>query len=110
MGSRRRAGPRTTLCLASARVPTREDRLMTPNPDDELVKVATGELVETEIYQQELTEAGIESRVVGQNLDASFGSALLGSMEVYVRESDAERAREIIRRLEEERDRKRKSE
>jgi hypothetical protein len=83
---------------------------MTPNPDDELVKVATGELVETEMYQQELAEAGIESRVVGQDLDASFGSALLGSMEVYVRESDAERAQEIIRRLEEERDRKRKSE
>jgi hypothetical protein len=79
---------------------------MTPNPDDELVKVTTGELVETEITQQALAEAGIESKVVGQNLDASFGSALLGSMEVYVREADVERAREVIRQLEDERARR----
>ena len=78
---------------------------MTPNPD-EIVKVAYGELVETEMYQRALAEAGIESHVSGQNLDASFGSALMGSMEVYVHARDAERALEVIRRLEEEKDRR----
>ena len=83
---------------------------MTPNPDDEVVKVAYGELVDIEMNQQALAEAGIQSHVVGQNLDASFGSALVGSMELYVRESDTERALEIIRGLEEERARRQKSE
>jgi hypothetical protein len=83
---------------------------MTPNPDDEVVKVATGELVDIEMSQQALAEEGIESRVVGQNLDASFGSALMESMELYVRESDAERALEIIRRLEEDRGRRQEPE
>jgi hypothetical protein len=83
---------------------------MTPNPDDEVVRVAYGELVDIEMYQQALAEEGIESKVVGQDLDASFGSALLGSMELYVRESVAERALEVIRRLEAEKAQKPKSE
>jgi hypothetical protein len=83
---------------------------MTPNPDDEVVKVAYGELVDIEVYRQALAEEGIEGNVVGENLDASFGSALLGSMELYVRESVAERALAIIRRVEEERGRQPKSE
>ncbi len=74
---------------------------MTPNPD-EVVKVAYGELVDIEMYQRALKDAGIESRVVGQDLDASFGSALLGSMELWVHAKDAERAAAAIRRLEEE--------
>ncbi len=76
---------------------------MTPNPTDEVVKVAYGELVDIGMYQQALSEAGIESKVVGEQLDASFGSALMGSMELYVHESEAERALAIIRRVEEER-------
>jgi hypothetical protein len=76
---------------------------MTPNPNDEVVKVAYGELVDIGMYQQALSEAGIESKVVGEQLDASFGSALMGSMELYVHESEAERALAIIRRVEEER-------
>jgi Putative prokaryotic signal transducing protein len=83
---------------------------MTPNPDDEVVRVAYGELVDTEMYQQALAEEGIESKVVGQDLDASFGSALQGSMELYVRESVAERALAIIRRVEEEKGRQSKPE
>jgi hypothetical protein len=74
---------------------------MTPNDDEELVKIATGELVEIEMYQRALKEAGIRSKVVGQDLDASFGSALLGSMELWVWESDAEKAAAAIRYLEE---------
>jgi hypothetical protein len=73
---------------------------MTFDDDDELVKVATGELVAIEVYQQALKEAGIHSRVVGQNLDASFGTALLGSMELWVREVDAEKAAAEIEALE----------
>ncbi len=67
----------------------------------ELVKVAYGELVDIEMYQRALKEAGIQSKVVGQNLDAGLGSALLGSMELWVWERDAARAAATIRRLEE---------
>jgi hypothetical protein len=78
---------------------------MTPNPD-EVVKVAYGELVDIEMYQRALSEAGIESRVSGQSLDASFGSALMGSMELYVHARDAETALATIRKLEEEKARR----
>src|SRR5262249_14419406 len=74
---------------------------MTLDDNEELVKVATGELVEIEMYQRALKEARIRSKVVGQDLDASFGSALLGSMELWVKESDAEKALAAIRYLEE---------
>jgi hypothetical protein len=70
---------------------------------EEVVKVAYGELVEIQMYQRALEDAGIESKVVGQDLDASFGSALLDSMELWVRAADAERARAAIDRLEQQR-------
>jgi hypothetical protein len=78
---------------------------MTHNPD-EIVKVAYGELVDITMYQQALSEAGIESQVGGQSLDANFGSALMESMELYVHARDAEAALATIRRLEEEKARR----
>jgi hypothetical protein len=67
------------------------------------VKVATGSLVAMEMYQRELKEAGIPSKVVGLNLEASFGTAIPNSIELWVHRSDAERAASEIERLEAER-------
>ena len=75
---------------------------MTRDPND-VVRVAAGELVRIEMYQQALTDAGIESKVVGLNLEASFGTALSGSIELWVHRSDAAAAEAAIRRLEEHR-------
>ena len=69
---------------------------MTPHPD-EIVKVASGSLIEVELWQTTLTEAGIESRVVGTELTAGLGSALPGSIELWVHQGDVERATAAIR-------------
>lgn len=66
----------------------------------DVVRVASGEMVTIEMYQQALTEAGIESKVVGEALGASFGSAIPNSIELWVREEDAEKARSAIELME----------
>lgn len=75
---------------------------MTDDPND-VVKVATGSLVALEMYQRELKEAGIPSKVVGLNLEASFGTAIPNSIELWVHKSDAERAAAVVDRAEKER-------
>jgi len=75
---------------------------MADDPND-VVKVATGSIVAMEMYQRELKESGIPSKVVGLNLEASFGSAIPNSIELWVHRSDAGRATEVIDRLEAER-------
>jgi len=75
---------------------------MADDPND-VVKVATGSFVAMEMYQRELKEAGIPSKVVGLNLEASFGTAIPNSIELWVHRSDAERAAAVIDRLEAER-------
>lgn len=68
------------------------------NEDQEhIVRVASGTLVQIELWQQRLKEAGIESKVVGENLAASFGTALTDSVELWVHESDQEKALASIR-------------
>ena len=64
--------------------------------DDDIVRVATGNLVQLEMWQGRLKEAGIESRVVGDDLSSSIGSILPGSVELWVHERDAPRAQEIL--------------
>jgi hypothetical protein len=71
----------------------------------DLVRVASGELVQIELYQQALADAAIDCQVVGGELDSSFGTAIPQSMELWVREEDAEKARAAIARLESERGR-----
>jgi len=67
------------------------------NPsDDDIVRVATGNLVQLEIWQARLKEAGIESRVVGDDLSSSIGSILPGSVELWVHERDLPRAQDIL--------------
>ena len=75
---------------------------MTDDPND-VVKVAAGSFVAIEMYQRELKEAGIPSKVVGLNLEASFGTAIPDSIELWVHRSDAERAAAVIERTERER-------
>ncbi len=75
---------------------------MTRDPHD-IVKVASGEIVQIQLYQQVVSEAGIESKVVGLALEASFGSALSNSIELWVHQMDAEKAIAAIRLYEDER-------
>ena len=75
---------------------------MTLDPN-EVVKVYGGPFVDAEAYQLALEDAGIESKVVGDALLASFGSAIPNSIEVWVHQKDAEKAVAVIKKYEEER-------
>jgi hypothetical protein len=68
---------------------------MKENPDD-VVKVASADMVTIELHKQLLTQAGIDARVVGKALGSSFGSAIPGSVELWVHRSDAKRAEALI--------------
>jgi hypothetical protein len=72
---------------------------MTHN-DQDIVTIYSGPLVTVELYQQALTDAGIESRVVGLSLASSIGSALPDSTELLVKGEDAEKAKTAIERFE----------
>jgi hypothetical protein len=72
---------------------------MTANAND-VVKVAAGNHVQIELYRQGLADEGIEARVLGESLEASFGTAIQGSVELWVHRSDAVRAAEAIRQME----------
>ncbi|MFO0937657.1 MAG: hypothetical protein U0798_14215 [Gemmataceae bacterium] len=64
----------------------------------ELVKLYTGPLVYAESYQSLLKDSGIDSKVVGTELTAGLGTALPGTIELWVRQGDAKRAEEVILR------------
>lgn len=70
---------------------------------NEIVKVYGGPFVAAEAYQNALEEAGIESKVVGDALLSSFGSAIPNSIEIWVHQKDAEKAVAVIEKYEEER-------
>ncbi len=74
---------------------------MTPQSqhDDNVVKLFSGTMVEVELRQQALREAGIDSRVVGLDLTASVGTALGGSVELWVHTSDTDRALAVLQRF-----------
>jgi len=75
---------------------------MTPDPN-EVVKLYSGPLVVVEAYQQELADAGIECKMTGDSLLATFGTAVPGAIELYVHQRDFEKARAAIQRYEDER-------
>lgn len=77
---------------------------MPPDEAEDIVKVYAGPYVTAEIYQQVLQEAGIEARVVGEELLAGFGSAIPDVVEVWVHRRDADKALAAIRLYEERRD------
>lgn len=72
---------------------------MTARPDD-LVSVASGTPIEVQIWHECLREAGIDCRMVGDELVAGLGTALPGSTELLVHRADAERARKALERHE----------
>src|SRR5262245_47693379 len=76
---------------------------MSRDPND-VVKVYSGPMVIVEEYQQVLAEAGIEAKVVGEALLASFGSAIPDSVELWVHSADLDKARAAIERFEQQRD------
>ena len=67
------------------------------HPDTELKRVATGTYAEVQGYEGVLRDAGIESHVVGDNLDSGIGTALTGSVELWVRDADFEKAVIMLR-------------
>lgn len=56
---------------------------------EDLVCVSTGPMVEMELLKQDLLDAGIEARVMGEELAIGLGSALPGSVELHVFQRDA---------------------
>ena len=75
---------------------------MTNDPND-LVRVAGGELLRMELYHRALADAGIQSRVVGEELAAGLGAVIPGEVELWARREDAARAAAAIARAESER-------
>jgi hypothetical protein len=75
---------------------------MTPDPND-VVKVASGDHVLIELYRNRLADDGIEAKVLGESLEASFGTAIAGSVELWVHRADAARSVALIREMEQER-------
>ena len=70
---------------------------------DDIVRVDSGTLVQVEMWQLALKEAGIDSRVVGDQLSSSFGTAIPESVELWVHQADLDRARAVLDRANEER-------
>jgi hypothetical protein len=64
---------------------------------EEVVKLATAtNPQEAYLWQQALQEEGVESRVVGDMLDVTFGDMPGVQPEVWVHQADLERARAIL--------------
>lgn len=72
---------------------------MSHDPAD-VVRVAAGPLVQVEIWQGLLREAGVVSQVVGADLTAGLGTAIPGSVELWVHRSDATRAEAVLKNAE----------
>ena len=72
---------------------------MSNDPND-VVRVAAGDMVVIELYKQALVDEGIDARVLGESLEASFGTAIPRSVELWVHRSDVPRARAVIRQME----------
>jgi hypothetical protein len=75
---------------------------MERDPND-VVTVYSGPMVTVETYKHVLAEAGIESRVVGEALASSFGTALPDSVELWVHQQDLEKAKAAIKLYEDHR-------
>ena len=68
------------------------------NPRDDIVRLATAaNPLEAHIWEQALKEAGIQSRVVGDFLDAGVGDIPGVQAEVWVHRDDLARAEEVLR-------------
>jgi hypothetical protein len=71
---------------------------MSMQGDDEIVRLATASNpAQAHLWQQVLQEAGIQSKAVGDYLNASFGDIPGLKPELWVHRQDAERALEVLR-------------
>jgi len=64
----------------------------------ELVKIFAGPLVEVELQHAALSDAGIESKVVGTELAIGLGTAFNNSTELWIHQSDVAKAEDVIRK------------
>ena len=68
---------------------------MTAGAND-IVCVASGSLLQVETWRELLLAGGIESRIVGDNLTAGLGTALPGSIELWVHRANAQSAEAAV--------------
>jgi hypothetical protein len=68
--------------------------------DEEIVRVAEGHLVQVELWQQVLAEAGIASRVVGDELNTTLNGMVPGA-ELWVPRREYDRAVALLNEAEE---------
>lgn len=72
---------------------------MAHDPTD-VVRAAAGEQVVMELFRQRLADEGIDAKTLGDRLEASLGTAIPASIEVWVHRADAGRAAEVLRAFE----------
>ena len=71
---------------------------MTNEKSHNVVRLGTSaNPVEAHIWQQALEEAGIACKVVGDFLEAGYGTALGNSTELWVHSDDLAKAQEVLR-------------
>jgi hypothetical protein len=68
---------------------------MTEKAND-IVCVTSGSLMQVECWHGLLQNAGIECKVLGDNLTAGLGTALPGSVELWVHAADVGEARAVL--------------
>ncbi len=65
---------------------------------EEVVKLATGTMVQIEVWQQVLLDAGVKSHTVGNDLTAGIGTALVGgTVELWVKKADLAQAEAALK-------------
>lgn len=69
---------------------------MAADPKDVVKLAAVTSAHKAHVWRQILEDAGIYCKIVGDYLDASFGSLDTIQAEIWVRARDAERARAIV--------------
>ena len=62
-------------------------------PDNDVVKFATGTLVEMESLREALADAGVTANIVGDELATGLGSTLPGTVELWVMNKDVTKAK-----------------
>lgn len=68
---------------------------MAHDPQD-LVKIFAGPLVEVELRHAALSDAGLESKVVGDELASGFGTVLNNSIELWIHRGDLPEAEDVL--------------
>jgi hypothetical protein len=68
---------------------------------NDIVRVANGSSNQVETWLELLEVAGIESRIVGDDLTAGLGAALPGSVELWIHRTDTEAAQAALAQINE---------